>query len=70
MSYERLKVKDHVDTWDVEKLAHVEDGIIANETEIQKISDDLKNYALKEELPQTQLDMVALTKEEILVICQ
>lgn len=34
MSYERLKVKDHVDTWDVEKLAHVEDGIIANETEI------------------------------------
>lgn len=70
MSYERLKVKDHVDTWDVEKLAHVEDGIIANETEIQKISEDLKNYALKEELPQTQLDMVALTKEEILVICQ
>jgi hypothetical protein len=51
-------------------LAHVEDGIITNETEIKKISEDLKNYALKEELPQTQLDMVALTKEEILVICQ
>jgi nitrogen fixation/metabolism regulation signal transduction histidine kinase len=70
MSYERLKVKDHVDKWDAEKLAHVEDGIIANEAEIVRIFDDLKNYALKEDLPQDLLNMIALTQEEILVICQ
>jgi hypothetical protein len=70
MSYERLNVKDHVDKWDAEKLAHVEDGIIANEAEIVRIFDDLKNYALKEDLPQDLLNMIALTQEEILVICQ
>jgi hypothetical protein len=61
MSYERLKVKDYVDKWDAEKLAHVEDGIIANEAEIVRIFDDLKNYALKEDLPQELLNMIALT---------
>ena len=62
MSYERLKVADHVDKWDVAKLKHLEDGIIANEAELAKkaaksdIPDVSKlqpkgDYALKNEIP-------------------
>jgi hypothetical protein len=29
MSYERLNITDFVDKWDVEKVRHLEDGIIA-----------------------------------------
>lgn len=37
MSYERLQVTDHVDKWDVAKLKHVEDGIVANEEAIRML---------------------------------
>ena len=43
MSYERLQVTNHVDTWDAEKLAHVEDGIIANEGMINEMQEALAN---------------------------
>ena len=34
MSYERLQITDHVDKWDVAKVQHLEDAIIANEIAI------------------------------------
>jgi hypothetical protein len=30
MSYERLNIQDGIDKWDVAKVQHLEDGIIAN----------------------------------------
>lgn len=85
MSYERLQVKDHVDKWTVDKLRHVEDGIIANEMELEK-KQPIGDYALKEEIPDISnfttheevqklieegtLNMIALSKEEILNICK
>lgn len=38
MSYERLNIQDHVDKWDVEKVKHLEDGIIANEEAIANLN--------------------------------
>lgn len=54
MSYELLKVTDHVDKWNVEKLRHVENGIVTNETNIEKLFIDLQEYALKNEIPNVE----------------
>jgi hypothetical protein len=32
MAYERLKLQDHVSKWTADDVAHLEDGIVANET--------------------------------------
>ena len=40
MSYERLQLTDFVDKWDVAKVQHLEDGIIANEEAIQRYHND------------------------------
>lgn len=55
--YERLQVTDHVDRWTVDKLRHVESGIIANEQAIENVASNFENfqtkgdYALKAEIP-------------------
>lgn len=56
MSYERLRVTDHVDKWDAAKLSHVEDGIIANATEIARIDSALKTT--KEDLNKSIIDII------------
>ena len=49
MNYEYLNIQDHVDKWDVEKIRHLEDGIIANEIQADwnqndsEASDYIKN---------------------------
>lgn len=74
MGYERLKVVDHVDKWDAAKLRHVEDGIIANEKEIQN-KQPKGDYATNEYVL-TLLEKIeanrtkALTKEEVLELCK
>ena len=40
MSYERLNVQDFVDKWDVAKIQHLENGIIANEEAIERYYND------------------------------
>lgn len=40
MSYERLNIQDFVDKWDVAKVQHLEDGIIANEEAIERYHND------------------------------
>ena len=82
MSYERLQVTDHVDKWTVDKLRHVEDGIIANESGLEEIANNLNYYALKSEIPNIDNfttkeevqsimnNMIALSKNEILEICK
>lgn len=37
MSYERLNIQNHVDKWDIEKVKHLEDGIVANEEAIANL---------------------------------
>lgn len=63
MSYERLQVTDHVDKWNVAKLRHVEDGILANEAEI-KNKQPLGNYADKTEVVYADTD----NSEDIVVV--
>lgn len=75
MGYERLKVVDHVDKWTVDKLRHVEDGIIANEEELknkQPKGDYATNTYVQELVSEVKAEknMVALTKEEVLAICK
>ena len=38
MSYERMNLQDGVDNWDAEKVSHLEDGIVANETAIAALA--------------------------------
>lgn len=45
MSYERLQITDHVDKWDVAKVQHLEDAIIANEIAINNAADWNQNDA-------------------------
>lgn len=40
MSYERLELTDFVDKWDVAKVKHLEDGIVANEEAIERYHND------------------------------
>ena len=40
MSYERLNIQDFVDKWDVAKVQHLEDGIVANEEAIERYHND------------------------------
>jgi hypothetical protein len=37
MSYKRLNIQNGIDKWDVEKVRHLEDGIITNEKAIANI---------------------------------
>ena len=45
MNYERLQITDHVDKWDVAKVQHLEDAIIANEIAINNAADWNQNDA-------------------------
>ena len=40
MNYERLNIQDFVDKWDVAKVQHLEDGIVANEEAIERYHND------------------------------
>jgi hypothetical protein len=40
MSYERLELTDLVDKWDVAKVKHLEDGIVANAEAIEHYHND------------------------------
>lgn len=76
MKYKRLNLKNG-QKWAEQHIAHLEDGIIANENELMtKVSKedlpDVSNFTTQDEVQQmlATIKVIALTTEEILNICK
>lgn len=50
MAYKKLNLKNNVDKWRAEHVAHIEEGIVANEAELAN-KQPKGDYALKSDVP-------------------